>query len=94
MDETTATNEAAATTDTKTGTGTTADPTSQRPLLQIVRGDATPEEVAALVAVFAALRTEEPPARRPTPAWAAPHRKVRRTLPHGPGGWRASALPR
>ncbi|HYF72206.1 MAG TPA: acyl-CoA carboxylase epsilon subunit [Nocardioides sp.] len=73
---------------------TAADSSPDRPLLQIVRGDATPEEVAALVAVFAALRTEEPPARRPAPAWAAPHRQVRRTLPHGPGGWRASALPR
>jgi hypothetical protein len=84
-------NETTASTDT---THTDPDPTQQRPLLRVVKGDATPEEVAALVAVFAALRTEEPPARRPAPAWAAPHRKVRRTLPHGPGGWRASALPR
>jgi hypothetical protein len=36
--------------------------------------------------------SEEPPARR-TPEWSAHHRKVRRTLPHGPGGWRSSALP-
>lgn len=71
-----------------------SDANSERPLLRVVKGDATPEEVAALVAVFAALRTEQPPARRPAPAWAAHHRKVRRTLPHGPGGWRTSALPR
>ena len=32
--------------------------------------------------------------RRRTPAWSAHHRKVRVTLPHGPGGWRSSALPR
>ncbi|CAI9418421.1 hypothetical protein HIDPHFAB_03271 [Nocardioides sp. T2.26MG-1] len=70
------------------------DITPDRPVLRVVRGDATPEEVAALVTVFAALRAPEPPARRQAPAWAAPYRKVRRTLPHGPGGWRASALPR
>ena len=67
----------------------------QRPLLQIVRGDATPEEVAALVAVVAVLGSagaERP--RRRTPEWSAHHRKVRTTLPHGPGGWRSSALPR
>jgi Acyl-CoA carboxylase epsilon subunit len=65
----------------------------QRPLLRVVRGDATPEEVAAVVAVFAALRSAAPPARRPAPAWSAHDHRVRRALPHGPGGWRASALP-
>ena len=64
------------------------------PLLRIVSPDATPEEIAALVAVFAALGSgEEPPDRR-TPEWSAHHRKVRSTHPHGPGGWRSSGLPR
>jgi Acyl-CoA carboxylase epsilon subunit len=64
------------------------------PLLRIVKGDATPEELAALVAVVAALGSGgEPPARR-TPEWSAHHRKMRRSLPHGPGGWRSSGLPR
>jgi hypothetical protein len=60
----------------------------------VVRGDATPEELAALVAVVAALGSSagEPPRRR-TPEWSAHHRKMRRSLPHGPGGWRSSALP-
>ena len=66
----------------------------QRPLLRVVKGDATPEEVAALVAVVAALGSGDEPAPRRTPEWSAHHRKVRRTLPHGPGGWRSSALPR
>lgn len=65
-----------------------------RPLLRVVRGDATPEEVAAVVAVFAALRSAGPPARRPTPAWSPLHRRVRQPLLHGPGGWRSSTLPR
>jgi hypothetical protein len=66
----------------------------RRPLLRVVNSDATPEEVAALVAVFASLGGAQAPARRRTPEWSAHHRKVRTTLPHGPGGWRSSALPR
>ena len=67
----------------------------ERPLLQVVNPDATPEEVAAIVAVFAALGSAsgEPPKRR-RPEWNAPHRLVRRSFPHGPGAWRASGLPR
>jgi hypothetical protein len=71
------------------------DAGSQRPLLRVVRGDATPEEVAALVAVVAALGsgTGEPPRRRIS-EWSAHHRGTRVSLPHGPGGWRSSSLPR
>ncbi|GEP36742.1 acetyl-CoA carboxylase biotin carboxyl carrier protein subunit [Nocardioides psychrotolerans] len=65
-----------------------------RPLLRVVGSDATPEEIAALVAVFAALGSGDVPAPRHAPQWQSPHRKVRQTLPHGPGGWRASGLPR
>ena len=64
-------------------------------LLKIVSPNATPEEVAALVAVLAALGGGEPtPKRRTPPEWHSPARTVRRTLPHGPGGWRSSGLPR
>jgi Acyl-CoA carboxylase epsilon subunit len=67
---------------------------AQQPLLKIVTPDATPEEIAALVAVFASLGSgEEPPSPR-RPEWSAHHRKVRVTHPHGPGGWRSSGLPR
>jgi hypothetical protein len=68
---------------------------SRRPLLRVIKGDATPEEVAALVAVVAALGSGggKPPRRR-TPEWSAHHRKTRVSLPHGPGGWRSSSLPR
>lgn len=68
-------------------------PTTQ-PFLRVVNSNATPEEIAALVAMFASLGGEPAPARRRTPEWSAHHRKVRQTLPHGPGGWRSSALPR
>ena len=63
------------------------------PLLRVVSPDATPEEIAALVAVFASLGGDDvPPPRRAE--WNAPGRLVRSTLPHGPGAWRASGLPR
>ncbi len=64
------------------------------PLLRVVNPDATPEEIAALVAVFSSLGGAEKPPPRRTPEWQAHHRKVRVTLPHGPGGWRSSGLPR
>ena len=64
------------------------------PLLRVVNPDATPEEVAALVAVFASLGSGEAPPKGRRPEWNAPHRLVRRSHPHGPGGWRSSGLPR
>ncbi len=70
------------------------DESKVQPVLRVVRGDATPEEIAALVAVIGALGGGEAPTPRRTPEWSAHHRKVRTTLPHGPGGWRSSALPR
>ncbi|GEP35572.1 hypothetical protein NSZ01_33400 [Nocardioides szechwanensis] len=64
------------------------------PLLRVVNADATPEEIAALVAVFAALGAGATPAPRRTPEWESHHRKLRPTPPHGPDGWRTSSLPR
>ena len=66
----------------------------ERPLLRVVSGDPSPEEIAALVAVFSSLGGAEKPPPRRTPEWQANPRKVRLTLPHGPGGWRSSSLPR
>ncbi|MCD4525294.1 acyl-CoA carboxylase epsilon subunit [Nocardioides sp. cx-173] len=65
----------------------------QRPLLRVVNGDATPEEIAALVAVLSAAGATAPAARR-TPEWSAHHRKARQTHSPGPAGWRSSGLPR
>ncbi len=68
-----------------------------RPPLVVVRGDATAEEVAALVAVlgaFAAAAAAVPAAPAVPSQWAAPGRRVRGPHRHGPGAWRASALPR
>lgn len=65
-----------------------------RPLLRVVDPHATPEEIAALVAVFASLGAPATPRRRRGPEWSAPHRLVRTPVASGPGGWRSSGLPR
>lgn len=63
-----------------------------RPVLRIVRGEPTAEELAALVAVLAARSGEPAPAPKPIPsAWTDRSRLVRKHLHPGPGAWRASA---
>jgi hypothetical protein len=60
------------------------------PALRVVRGDATPEEVAALVAVLAA-RGGPAEAEVPrTSAWSRPQPRAPLPAP-GPGAWRAAA---
>ncbi|RYB91448.1 acyl-CoA carboxylase subunit epsilon [Nocardioides glacieisoli] len=72
-----------------------ADQEVQAPLLKVVNADATPEEIAALVAVFSALGSAAvEPVKKPRPAWSNPARSVRHTHHHGDGAWRASGLPR
>lgn len=68
-----------------------------RPLLTVVRGGPTPEQLAALVAVVTARASAAETAAAETaaaarPLWAAP--VLRSPLSHGPGAWRASGLPR
>ena len=64
------------------------------PLLRVVRGDATREEVAALVAVIASMSGGSTPEQpKPRSTWADPSRRMRTSLPHGPGAWRASGMP-
>jgi len=73
---------------------TTADEQPSQPFLRVVRGEPTQEELAALVAVLASVGGSGDAPPKATPAWSAHHRKVRVTMPHGPGGWRNSGLPR
>ncbi|MFP5335970.1 MAG: acyl-CoA carboxylase subunit epsilon [Actinomycetes bacterium] len=66
-----------------------------RPVLRIVRGDATAEEIAALVTVLAATsggQSGETPAA--ASAWSDRAALTRGVLPHGPHAWRSSAWTR
>ena len=73
----------------------TEDQAQPEPLLRIVKGDPTPEEVAALVSVVAAMSAAAAEAaakdKAPKPEWSAHHRKLRAPHRHGAGAWRASA---
>jgi hypothetical protein len=63
------------------------------PLLRVVRGNPSAQELAALVAVVAARASAGPePARPARPLWGRP--VLRPVLTPGPGAWRASGLPR
>ena len=64
--------------------------------LFLVKGDATPEEVAALTVVLQGVAAAGTPAPEPkvVSEWSANHRRLRPNYPAGPGGWRSSGLPR
>jgi Acyl-CoA carboxylase epsilon subunit len=68
--------------------------------LRVVRGDASDEELAALVAALSvvaareAARAEAAAKRRTPSLWARPGRNIHTPLEPGPGAWRASASPR
>jgi hypothetical protein len=65
-----------------------------RPLLRVVRGEPTLEELAAVVAVLGARGASGggPPAATRS-AWSDPAELVRRPLTHGPGQWTRSSRP-
>ncbi len=57
----------------------------------VVRGEATPEQLAALVAVLSAASGGDEPASGPSGStWAAHSVALRQPLSHGPGAWRTS----
>jgi hypothetical protein len=72
--------------------------TAGAPYLSVVRGDATAEEIAALVATLtavaaarsAAARAEQPPVSH---SWNSRARLLRAPVHPAAGGWRRSALP-
>jgi Acyl-CoA carboxylase epsilon subunit len=73
-------------------------PVVDETVLQIVRGEPTPEELAALVAVLTAVAASGAAPAGPAPAavsgWTDRSRYVRGALAHPPNGWRAAAFPR
>ena len=73
------------------GDGVSADEAT--PLLRVVKGDPSAEELAALVAVVASLGAPAAGPPRRTPEWNHNRRMQRVMLRAGPGAWRASGLP-
>ena len=73
------------------------DPTmASKPMLRVVKGDITPEELAALVSVIAARNAAAAHAaarvaKRPRSEWGHPARLVRTPHRFGPDQWRRSA---
>ncbi|MCX6461526.1 MAG: acyl-CoA carboxylase subunit epsilon [Actinobacteria bacterium] len=70
---------------------TTPEPT--RPLLRVVKGDPTADELAALVAVVTSLSTPVASATPDRPLWGRPELAHRRPLTTGAAAWRHSSLP-
>ncbi|WP_327043867.1 acyl-CoA carboxylase subunit epsilon [Microbispora sp. NBC_01189] len=73
---------------------------AREPYLEIIRGDATPEETAALVAALVAALLARASVRTPREArpvtrgnWRYAGRGMRPAPPHGPGAWRSAFLP-
>jgi Acyl-CoA carboxylase epsilon subunit len=75
----------------------TRDLPASQPGLRVVRGNATPEEIAALVAVLLAGpragAVSPAPPRLVRSGWSDRSRQLRRPFHPGPGAWRRSALP-
>jgi hypothetical protein len=63
------------------------------PVLRVIRGDASAEEIAALVAVLTAAAAPAVPARRrrPRPVWSDRAAQLRQPFGRGPGAWRRNA---
>jgi hypothetical protein len=68
------------------------DETPVAPMITVVKGDPTPEEIAAVVVAIASLQAAG--ADRPAPRvsqWSAYWRSLRAPVAPGPGSWRQSA---
>ena len=68
---------------------------SSPPMLRVISGDPTPEELAIILAVVSArggaVKPREP---KTLSLWASKGRQTRPSLGAGFGSWRASSMPR
>jgi acyl-CoA carboxylase epsilon subunit len=68
-------------------------PEQAQPLLRIVKGDATPEEIAALVTVLTARAAAAVPAPKPQPSpWTYRRAQLSKPVFVGAGEWRRSGF--
>ena len=68
------------------------DEAPTRPLLRVVRGNPTPEELAALVAVLASRGSGVAEPEAPRSPWGRPGAALRHPLPTHVSAWRESGL--
>jgi hypothetical protein len=72
-----------------------ADNESSQPVLRVISGDPTPEELAIILAVVSARTSAvKPSAPQRLSLWASKGRQTRPSLGAGFGSWRASSMPR
>jgi hypothetical protein len=70
------------------------DQPPSEPVLRVVRGDASAEEIAALVAVLLSRPADVEAAPEPKrSAWSDRAGQLRRPIFPGPGAWHRSGLP-
>ncbi len=63
------------------------------PHLHVIRGDASPEDIASLLAVFAAVQgNAQPQESAAIHAWNSRAATMRNFPAPGPGAWRASGM--
>jgi hypothetical protein len=65
---------------------------AERPTLRVVKGDATPEEIAALVAVLAGRSAPAEEAEPAPSAWIYRRAQLSKPVFVGPGEWRRSGF--
>jgi len=82
---------------TNTGPSRDRQPPSRAaapPVLCVVRGEPTDDEVAALVVAVSAGSGAAPAQAPPKSLWRSRGRNIRPAVSPAPGAWRASGLPR
>lgn len=68
---------------------------NSQPLLRVVSGDPTPEELAIVIALVSARAgASKPTEPKRLSLWASKGRQTRPSLGAGFGSWRASSMPR
>lgn len=75
-------------------TGDAKSEAHAQPVFSVTRGEATPEDIAGLIAIFAAHAGASPVNEYPETvnAWSNKERMFRHFPTPGPGAWRASGL--
>jgi hypothetical protein len=78
---------------TREANGAGLDPAGATAALRIIRGDPSPEEIAAVMVILTAVArsaTDHASSAPRAGGWIDPSLRLRRQVPPGPGAWRLS----